>query len=59
MDEMGQLGLTLMIVTLVAGAGLALTNYYTSSQIEIQKGLAIKESLNIVIIADSFEEKVA
>jgi len=57
MDETIKLGLILMIVTLVAGVGLALTNYYTASQIEFQKELAIKESLNKVIKADSFEEK--
>jgi len=57
MNETTRLGITLMIVTLIAAAGLALTNYYTFHQIEIQKEKAIKESLNKVIIADSFEEE--
>jgi len=56
MNEMIKLGLTLMIVTLIAAAALALTNHYTSPQIETQKELAIKESLNKVIRAESFKE---
>jgi electron transport complex protein RnfG len=56
MNDMIKLGLTLMIVTLIAGAGLALTNHYTAPQIKIQKESAINEALNKVIDADSFEE---
>ena len=57
MKETIKLGITLMIVTLIASLALAITNHYTAPQIETQKGLAIKESLNKVITADSFEEK--
>lgn len=52
-----KLGLTLMVVTLIAALALALTNHYTAYQIEMQKELAIKESLNKVIEADSFSEE--
>ena len=57
MKEMLKLGITLMVVTLIASLALALTNHYTAPQIEIQKELAINKSLNKVISADSFEEK--
>lgn len=57
MNEMLKLGLTLMIVTIVAGAALALTNHFTAEQIEYQKQLVVKESLGKVIEADSFDEK--
>ncbi|MEA2036945.1 MAG: RnfABCDGE type electron transport complex subunit G [Nanoarchaeota archaeon] len=57
MNEMMRLGITLMIVTLVASAGLAVTNHITSPQIEYQNELAVKRSLNKVIAADSFEKK--
>ena len=57
MNEMLKLGLTLMIVTLIASLALALTNHYSAPQIELQKGLVVKESLNKVITADSFKEE--
>ena len=57
MTEVIKLGITLMIVTIIAGAALALTNHLTAPQIEIQKELVIKESLNKVIEADSFKEE--
>ena len=57
MNDMLKLGLTLMVVTLIAALALALTNHYTVYQIEMQKELAIKESLNKVIVADSFSEE--
>lgn len=57
MNETMKLGITLMTVTLIASIALALTNQYTAPQIEMQKELAIKESLNKVISADSFQEK--
>lgn len=57
MNEIIRLGITLMIITLVASLALALTNYYAAPQIKRQKELAIKESLNKVINADSFSEK--
>lgn len=57
MNETMKLGIILMIVTLIASIALALTNRYTTPQIEIQKELAVKESLNKVIKADSFSEK--
>jgi len=57
MNEMVKLGLTLMVVTLIASLALALANHYTSPQIEMQKELAVKNSLNKVMTADSFEEK--
>ncbi len=57
MDDMLKLGLTLMVVTLVASLALALTNHYTTDRIELQKENAVKESLNRVISADSFEDK--
>lgn len=57
MNEIIKVGLILMIVTLIASLGLAITNYYTAPQIEMQKELAIKKSLNKVIIADSFSEE--
>lgn len=57
MNETIRLGLTLMIVSLVASLALAITNYYTAPQIERQKELAVRESLNKVIKADSFEER--
>jgi len=56
MDEMIRLGLTLMVVTLVASLALALTNHYTIDMIEMQQEKAVKESLNYVIDADSFKE---
>lgn len=46
-----------MIVTLIASLALALTNHYTAPQIELKEELAVKESLNKVITADSFSEK--
>ncbi|MFH1455792.1 MAG: RnfABCDGE type electron transport complex subunit G [archaeon] len=51
--------ITLTTVATVAGFVLALTNDYTAPLIEMQKQLVIQESLNKVIIADSFlkEEK--
>ncbi|MBU0614561.1 MAG: RnfABCDGE type electron transport complex subunit G [Nanoarchaeota archaeon] len=55
MNEQLHLGITLMIVTLIAGGALALTNQYTSDQIEKQKELALTTALNKVIDADSFE----
>lgn len=57
MNEIIKLGVTLMIVTLIASLALALTNQYTAPKIEKQRELAIKESLNRVISADSFSEK--
>jgi len=57
MNEAIKLGITLMSITLIASLALALTNHYTAPQIEMQKELAIKESLNRVITADSFSEK--
>ncbi|MBW2974821.1 FMN-binding protein [Candidatus Woesearchaeota archaeon] len=57
MKETIKLGATLMIVTLIASVALAITNHYTAPRIEMQKELAVKESLNKVITADSFEEK--
>lgn len=57
MNETIRLGITLMIVTLIASLALALTNQYTAPQIKMQKELAIKESLSKVISADSFSEK--
>ena len=57
MNEIIRLGLALMAVMLIAAGALALTNYYTAPQIELQKELAIKQSLNKVIQADSFEEE--
>lgn len=57
MNEMLKLGLTLMVVTLIAALALALTNHYTVYQIEMQKEFAIKKSLNKVILADSFSEE--
>jgi len=56
MKETIKLGLTLMVVTLIAALVLALTNYYTVQKIELQKGSAVKESLQKVILADSFKE---
>jgi len=56
MNETIKLGITLMLVTLIAALGLALTNQYTAYKIEMQKQSAIKESLNKVIEAESFEE---
>ena len=58
MNEIIKIGLTLMIVTLIAGTALAVTNYYTAEKIGLQKGTAVTESLNAVIDADSFEDKV-
>ncbi|HZX45123.1 MAG TPA: RnfABCDGE type electron transport complex subunit G [Candidatus Nanoarchaeia archaeon] len=57
MNHILKLGLTLMLVAVIAGAALSLTNRFTLVQIENQKQNAIKESLNIVIQAESFEEK--
>ena len=57
MNEMLKLGLTLMVVTSIAALALALTNHYTVYQIEMQKELAIKASLNKVMVADSFSEE--
>jgi electron transport complex protein RnfG len=57
MNETIKLGLTLMIVTLIASLALALTNHYTSEKIEMQKEFVIKESLDKVITADSFKEE--
>ena len=57
MNETIKLGLTLMLISLAAGGALAITNYSTTKQIELQKELALKESLNKVIKAESFQEK--
>jgi len=57
MKETIKLGITLMIVTLVASLALALTNHYTIERIEMEKELAIKRSLNNVIIANLFSEE--
>jgi len=57
MNETIKLGITLMIVTLIASLALALTNYYTNQHIGLQKELSVKESLNKVIDAEWFEEK--
>ncbi len=56
MNENLKLGLTLMAVTLIAALALAITNEFTAPQIEIQKELATKESLNTVMSADSFNQ---
>ncbi|MBU1004993.1 MAG: RnfABCDGE type electron transport complex subunit G [Nanoarchaeota archaeon] len=56
MNETIHLGITLMIVTLIAGAALALTNYFTAPLIESQQQGVIKESLSKVITADSFKQ---
>ncbi len=55
MNDMLKMGIILMVVTLIASLALALTNHYTAPQIDLQEKLAIKESLNKVIEADSFE----
>lgn len=57
MNETAKLGITLMVVTLIASLALALTNYYTAEKIVEQKDIAIRESLQKVIDADNFEEK--
>ena len=57
MNETIKLGITLMIVTLIASLALAFTNHYTFEKIEMQKESAIKESLDKVISADSFKEE--
>lgn len=57
MKEIAKLGLTLMIISLIAGAALSFTNYYTAKQIEKQREMLMKESLNKVIDAESFKEK--
>jgi len=45
MNDMLKLGLTLMIITLVSGLALSLTNQLTKEQIEINQELNIKRSL--------------
>jgi len=57
MNEILKLGLTLMIASMIAGAALAFTNYFTSQKIEEQRMLASKDSLSKVMTADSFEER--
>lgn len=59
MNETLHLGITLMVISLVAGTALALTNYFTAPIIESQKESAMKKSLNQVIKADSFKENNA
>lgn len=57
MNEQLKLGLTLMVVTIIAAVGLSYTNQFTQSYIETQKQSALKESLGKVILADHYEEK--
>jgi electron transport complex protein RnfG len=57
MNEIIKVGLTLMIVTTIAGVALAVTNYYTEPLIEAQMATATDTSLNKVISADSFKDE--
>ncbi len=56
MKETIKMGLSLMITTLIAGAVLALTNYYTYPIIIKQRENIISSSLREIIDADSFKE---
>jgi len=58
MNETLKLGISLMVVGLIASLALALTNQFTAPKIAEQQELAFKESLNKVIPeADDFKLK--
>lgn len=56
MKETLYTGITLMIISLIAGAALAVTNYFTAPLIEAQTASLIQDSLNRLIEADSFRK---
>lgn len=58
MNETIKLGLTLLIITALAGLALALTNSYTRPMIEANIDASVKESLNVAYPeADDFSKK--